>query len=147
MSSVMHLFVAPHRGDPMTPIPSVEALADCGLRGDRYATDRSREVPDSQVTLIEIENIEEFRKISGLYMDVDAPRRNIVTRGVRLNDLCGKKFSVGAVTLEGIELCEPCGLFARRTYASVLKLFLGKGGLRARIVTGGTIKVGDRIKV
>jgi MOSC domain-containing protein YiiM len=129
----------------MASILSVEALADCGLRGDRYATDRGRKTPDSQVTLIEIENIEEFRESSGLYMEPDAPRRNIVTRGVKLNDLCGKRFSVGGATLEGIELCEPCGLFAQRTYKSVLELFVGKGGLRARIVTGGTIRVGDSV--
>jgi MOSC domain-containing protein YiiM len=68
-----------------------------------------------------------------------------VTRGIRLNDLCGKRFKVGAAILEGIELCEPCGLFAKRTRPEILKFFVRKGGLRARIVGGGEIRVGDTI--
>jgi MOSC domain-containing protein YiiM len=74
------------------------------------------------------------------------PRRNIVTRGIALNDLCGKTFRVGGVTCEGIELCEPCSLFAKRTRREVLKFFLHRGGLRTRIVEGGGIRVGDHVE-
>jgi MOSC domain-containing protein YiiM len=72
-------------------------------------------------------------------------RRNIVTRGVRLNDLCGKRFRVGEAVFEGLELCEPCTLLAKRTHREVLRFLRGNGGLRARIVRTGVIRVGDSI--
>ena len=75
----------------------------------------------------------------------EQPRRNIVTRGVNLNALCGKRFRIAAAVFEGLELCEPCSLFAKRTHREILKFFVGKGGLRARIVAGGRIHVGDRV--
>ena len=145
MGNVVHIFTAAARGAPMEPQTSVVALADVGLQGDRYANASVRRGPDYQVTLIEIENIEAFAKTVSILFTNDMPRRNAVTRGTALNDLCGKQFKVGNATFEGIELCEPCALFARRTHRDVLKHFLGKGGLRARIVVGGTINVGDGV--
>jgi MOSC domain-containing protein YiiM len=68
-----------------------------------------------------------------------------VTRGVRLNDLVGRRFRVGEALLEGVELCEPCRLFAQRTHPEVLRFFAGRGGLRARIVAGGVVRPGDAI--
>jgi MOSC domain-containing protein YiiM len=131
----------------MTSLRSVEALAEGGLSGDRYAASINRRAPDYQVTLIEVENIESFAEMTGLILTVEMPRRNIVTRGVNLNILLGKRFSAGSAMFEGLELCEPCGLFARRTHREVLKFFVRKGGLRARIIAGGEVTVGDRIMV
>lgn len=130
----------------MSELARVEAIADCGLVGDRYAERKNRRSADYQVTLIEIENIEAFNQSTGLLLTADAPRRNLVTKGIRLNNLCGKQFTVGTTLLEGLELCEPCRLFAKRTDPQVLTLFKGKGGLRARVVTGGLITVGDEIR-
>ena len=118
-------------------------MANQGLRGDRYADPKLRRSPDYQVTLIELENIEAFTEATGLALTPEMPRRNIVTFGVRLNDLCGKRFKVGDAVFEGLELCEPCSLFAKRTHREVLKFLDGKGGLRARILSGGQIRVGD----
>jgi MOSC domain-containing protein YiiM len=145
MSNVVHIFVASKRGAPMSAAPSLEAFADAGLAGDRYIEAQRRRSPAYQVTLIELENIEAFVQATGLPLAPEMPRRNIVTRGVRLNDLCGKRFRVGAALFEGLELCEPCDLFAKRTHREVLKFFVGKGGLRARILQGGVIRVGDSI--
>jgi MOSC domain-containing protein YiiM len=142
---VTHLFIAPQRGAPMMRKRAVEAVADTGLAGDRYLDVRHRGGPDNQVTLIELENIHEFTAMTGLVLTPDMPRRNVVTEGVRLNDLCGKRFAVGAAVFEGIELCEPCRVFARRTHREVLPFFKARGGLRARIVSGGRIQVGDRV--
>jgi MOSC domain-containing protein YiiM len=124
---------------------SVAALTDGGLNGDRYADPTNRRGPDYQVTLIESENIAAFSEMAEVPFTPDMPRRNIVTQGVRLNELCGKTFKVGDATLEGLELCEPCALFAKRTHRDVLKYFPRKGGLRARIVAGGRIQVGDLV--
>jgi MOSC domain-containing protein YiiM len=145
LASVTHIFLASTRGAPMASVALVEALTDGGLSGDRYADSKNRRAPDYQVTLIEMENIEAFVANTGLALSSEQPRRNIVTRGINLNSLCGKRFRVGGATFEGLELCEPCSLFAKRTHREILKFFIGKGGLRARIIQGGDIHVGDRV--
>jgi MOSC domain-containing protein YiiM len=131
----------------MEPRQNVAALTDRGLDGDRYADPTNRRGPDYQVTLIESENIAAFSAMVDVQFSPDMPRRNIVTQGVRLNELCGRRFKVGGATLEGLELCEPCSLFAKRTHRDVLRYFPRKGGLRARIVVGGTIHIGDLVVV
>ena len=146
MGNVLHIFVAPSRGAPMEPRDTVTAIADTGLVGDRYAISAIRRGPDYQLTLIEIENIEAFARSVSRPFTPDKPRRNVVTQGVALNDLCGRQFRVGEVVLEGIELCEPCSLFAKRAGREVLKHFLHRGGLRTRIVEGGEIRVGDAVE-
>jgi MOSC domain-containing protein YiiM len=145
MGTVTHIFIAPARGAPMQSVRAVEAVAAQGLSGDRYMEAKVRREPDQQVTLIELESIEAFTRETGLPLTPGMPRRNIVTQGVRLNDLCGERFAVGAALLEGLELCEPCRLFAKRTHREALQFFAGRGGLRARIVEGGQIRVGDAI--
>jgi MOSC domain-containing protein YiiM len=92
-----------------------------------------------------IENIEEFVQKFGLALAPEMPRRNIVTQGIRLNDLCGKLFSVGSARFEGLELCRPCSLFAKRTHREVVKFFVQKGGLRACVASGGRVYVGAAI--
>ena len=130
----------------MVSLQQAELLSECGVRGDRHCELANRKSPDREVTLIELEHIEAFAKACGLALTPDGPRRNLVTSGVDLNELCGKRFFVGEAELEGLELCEPCGTFAKRTHAEVLKFFVHKGGLRARIVQGGLIHVGDAIR-
>jgi len=117
-----------------------------GIVGDRYFKATNRKGPDYQLSLIELENIDAFNAEFGAQLTPDAPRRNIVTSGVRLNDLCGRQFQVGPLLLEGLELCEPCRLFKVRTDPRTLKFFEGKGGLRTRVLTGGVLEVGALIK-
>jgi MOSC domain-containing protein YiiM len=145
MGIVAQIFTAAIRGAPMASRDCVTALTNEGLVGDRYAQWAARRGPDYQLTLIEMENVEAFaRSVDGAFT-ADMPRRNIVTRGVSLNDLVGKQFGIGGAKLEGIELCEPCSLFAKRTRREVLTHFRNRGGLRARIVEGGEIHVGDAV--
>jgi MOSC domain-containing protein YiiM len=129
----------------MSSLTAVEALPGIGLAGDRYAEAKNRRGPDYEVTLIESENIEGFTRATGRSLTPEMPRRNIVTAGVRLNELLDRRFSVGRAVFEGLELCEPCSLFAKRTHSEVLAFFRGKGGLRARIVSGGIVSVGDAV--
>jgi len=124
-------------------LSEVEAIAECGLRGDRYTDSNLRKSPDYQITLIESENVLAFAEASGLPLGLHEPRRNLVTAGVSLNDLCRKRFIVGEAELEGLELCEPCATFARYTNPEVVRFFVHKGGLRAIIIRGGIIRVGD----
>lgn len=143
MSSIIRILIAPERAAPMIALDQVTALARRGLRGDRYTLAGNRKSPDYQVTLIEAESIEAYTRTTGLPISAEGLRRNLVTRGVRLNDLCGKRFSVGAAEFEGLELCEPCSFLAARTSDAALRFFVGKGGLRARICKGGIIRIGD----
>jgi MOSC domain-containing protein YiiM len=137
-ATITHIFIAAKHGAAMQSLDCVEALAGAGLRGDRYT--------NHQVTLIELENIEAFTQSTGLALSPDMPRRNIVTHGIRLNDLRGKRFRIGGAVFEGLELCEPCSLFAKRTHREILQFFPGKAGLRARVVSAGEIRVGESIK-
>jgi MOSC domain-containing protein YiiM len=130
----------------MQRLEEVLALAGEGLSGDRYAAAEIRKSPGAQLTLIENEHIEAYAREYGVAFTPDQPRRNVVTQGIALNELMGRRFSVGAVLLEGFELCEPCALFASRTQREILKFFPGKGGLRARIVRGGIIRIGDAVR-
>jgi MOSC domain-containing protein YiiM len=143
MGTVLHIYTAPTRGAPMVAQAAVTAVAGQGLMGDRYEIRKNRRKVDFHLTLIEMENIEAYIEAVDGAFTPDMPRRNIVTRGIALNELCGTRFRVGDVLCEGIELCEPCSLFARRTRREVLKFFLHRGGLLARILVGGEIRVGD----
>ena len=141
--AVERIFVAPVKGAPMKSLEVADALAGQGLEGDRKVA-AGRE-PAAQLTLIEAEAIEAFRGAVGYEMRYDQPRRNVVTRGVRLNDLLGKRFRVGEAVCKGLELCEPCGKFQRLTHPEVRRFFKGKGGLRAEILEGGLVRPGDSI--
>jgi MOSC domain-containing protein YiiM len=136
MGKVIHIYTAPTRGAVMIAQTVVTALANQGLVGDRYEMPKNRCGVDYQLTLIELENIEVYvKEVDGAFTP-DMPRRNIVTRGIALNDLCGKSFRVGGAACKGIELCEPCGLFASRTRRgcsnfSCTEEACGRGSLKA----------------
>jgi len=145
MGTLEHIFIAAEEGSPMIELEQVEAVADCGLVGDRNAKEGASHSPGSQLTLIEAEHIEAWNSSGAAALAPHEPRRNLVTRGIRLNDLVGRRFRVGDVEAEGVRLCEPCGTFEKRTHRGIVRFFTHKGGLRARIVRGGIIKVGDPV--
>src|SRR4051812_28865716 len=118
---IEHIFVAPARGATARAVDVVDALEGQGLEGDRNC--RPHRAPGAQVTLIEAEHIEAFQSATGFVMAPDMPRRNLVTRGIALNDLVGRRFRAGEALLEGIELCEPCRKFQDRTHPDVMRLF------------------------
>ena len=122
-----------------------------GLEGDRYFAGTgtfspTTPKPDYELTLIEQENIDAFAAESGLPFTAASARRNIVTTGIRLNDLVGVEFLVGEVRIRGIRLCEPCTHLAKRSFQEILNGLVHKGGLRAQILSAGTIQVGDPIR-
>ncbi len=133
----------PGDGNPAEKVATATAVAGKGLEGDRYFGHDQ----DSQVTLIEAEAIDAMAKDGGLELEYDQARRNIVTRGVVLNDLVDKEFKVGAVTLRGARLSEPCQHLADLTDQAVVKGLIHKGGLKAQILTDGEIRIGDSVEV
>lgn len=165
-NEIRAIFISPAKGEPMQPIYAVRAIAGIGLEGDRYALKAGAysgvRIPDEDraITLISFEAFQvangEFMKAGFRELSVAEARRNIVMQDMdpdELNSLVGKRFMLGEVELEGSELCDPC---ARP--ANVLKrgsgagkafeqAFQQRGGLRARILTDGSINEGDKLVV
>jgi len=149
---VVDIFIAPKAAVPMEPRREVRALKGRGIEGDRYGADAGSfspkvHKPDYEITLIEKECVDEFASTSGKPFTAQLSRRNVVTQGVRLNDLVGKEFTVGDVRLFGIRLCEPCKILARNTFYEILPALNGKAGLRAAVLNDGTIRVGDTVSI
>lgn len=150
---VVAIFVAPRAGAPMAEVAQVEAAPHRGLAGDRYfdldgngATPPRAGRARADVTLIEAEVIDHLRLELGIGLEPGDSRRNILTRGIRLDGLVGTEFSVGEVRLVGTELCEPCASLVRgRENAELLRGLAHRGGLCARILTPGAIGRGDSI--
>lgn len=150
---VLSIYIAPAAGSQMESRAHVEAVPGRGLKGDRYFAGNgafsAREVPGREVTeltLIEGEVIEQLRERWDLDVDAADSRRNIVTTGVPLNELVGSEFQVGEVCLRGASLCEPCvSLVKSPENKHLLRALVHKGGLRAQILSAGTIAVGDSV--
>jgi MOSC domain-containing protein YiiM len=122
-----------------------------GIEGDRYFCQSGMgnvpSKPGRELTLIEIEAIEAIRQEDGIQISPDQTRRNIVTRGVSLNELVGQVFRIGDIQLRGIRLCEPCNYLANRTDPRILHSMTHRGGLRAEIISDGTIYLNDIITI
>jgi MOSC domain-containing protein YiiM len=154
------IFIAERSGQPMQAVPEVVGEAGRGLLGDRHCRPDPATVlepscgpsapPHHQVqdlSLVEVEVLDALRDEHGIDLAGAETRRNVVTRGIRLNDLVGRRFTIGVLLCEGVELCEPCVSIQRQTGKAVLKPLVHRGGLYARIVASGTVRVGDTIEV
>ena len=147
MGTIEHIYLAAVSEGPAEPVSSVSAHAGRGLEGDRNFTPPDRWIPTGcAITLIEAEVIEAVGAEHGIDLAGGRSRRQVVTRGVRLNDLVGKQFRVGPVRCRGVELCEPC-LDLQRMIGdpNTIKALVHRGGLRADILESGTIAVGDEV--
>lgn len=148
--NLIAIFIAPAEGQPTQSVSQVRAVPGQGLEGDRYFIKAGAEGanPDGsrQVTLIESEALQALDDETGILLQPGEARRNLVTSGVSLNQLVGKEFRVGEVTLRGVRLCEPCQYLAGRTHPGVLAGLLHRGGLRAEILNEGIIHAGDSVQ-
>jgi MOSC domain-containing protein YiiM len=145
---VVSLHIAPQSAKPMLSVPQVNAVADGGLEGDRFfrASWSSANRPDKAVTLIEDETVEAAAAELGIEVVPGDMRRNIVTRGVPLIDLLDREFTIGAVVMRGVRLFQPCAHLERISKVpGIARALLHRSGLKAAIVSGGTLRVGDRI--
>ena len=146
MSKVFKLGITSNNNKKIEEVDTIEVLANKGVVGDRHFDNYND--PYCQLSLIEAENIDEYNLKFGLNIPYLDFRRNIITKGIKLNDLVGKKLSIGNVEVEGIDLCRPCRhLTEILDQENILKEFLRKGGLRCQILSSSKIKVGDTIKV
>ncbi len=145
-ATVEAIFIGERKGESMHRVPAIEVRAGQGIETDRYFREQ-HEDPAREITLIEAEAIEALNNEVGIPFDPSESRRNLLTRGVGLNDLVGCEFSVGGVRLRGIRLCHPCAHLQKLTRPGVLKGLVNRGGLRAQIVTSGAIHEGDAVVV
>ena len=126
------------------PVERAVAHAGKGLVGNRYYFEDGAQ-PGQALTLIAAEALEAMASEHGVEITAAASRRNVLTRGIDLNALVGKRFRVGAVDCIGVELCEPCKHLESVTKPGVIKGLAHRGGLNADIVSDGEIAVGDEV--
>ena len=144
---VVGIYTAPEAGAPMEQQGTVVVVPGVGIVGDRYAlrtgTWSDPRWPDQDLTLFEAEVADE------LGLELYIPRRNIVVHGVSLDGLIGVRFRLGEALLAGVRPCDPCKYIEGLTGVPDLtkSLAKGRGGLRARIIEGGRIRLGDTIEV
>ena len=146
MSEVYKLGISVNNNKPINEVSSINVLANKGVVGDRHFKEFND--PYNQLTLIESENIDYYNIKYSLNIPYVDFRRNIITKGIKLNDLVGKKILIGKVQLEGIDLCRPCRHLSEVLgHENIIKEFLRKGGIRCQILTTSSIKISDEISL
>ena len=147
MGKVLKIGISKNIGNEIQiqSLNEVEAIAGKGLTNDKHFKD-GNEVR-CQITLIEIENINYYNRISNTTIPAISFRRNIITEGIKLNELVGKEFIIGKVRVKAHDLCRPCKYLEESLkQKNIVKEFLYKGGLRCEILADGKIFIGDIIK-
>ena len=145
MSKVSKICITNKSSEAMQDVINVEVIANKGIVNDRYFSENNDQ--DLQITLIESENIDYYNKISETKISYINFRRNIITKGIQLNDLVGKDFLIGNIKVKGHRLCDPCRYLQEKLeQKNLVKKLLNRGGLRCEILTDGIISVNDPIK-
>ena len=145
MAKVFDIAISQNSKGKMKSVDNVKAVAGRGIVNDRHYKENNSN--RSQITLIEIENINYYNEKSTTSLLAKDFRRNIITEGVKLNQLIDKEFFIGEVKVEAHDLCRPCKYLQETlNQKNIIKEFLHKGGLRCEILIDGKILVGDKIK-
>lgn len=150
--TVSGLYIAPGSGEPMVSLSTATLVAGWGIEGDRYYLrtgthcDPDDDEPSYEVTLIESETIAAIRREKKIELDAGLPRRNIITQGFALNHLVRRTFRIGEVILQGVDLREPCPVLTETASHTLMTSLIHRGGLGAKIVQGGVIRIGDVIE-
>ncbi len=148
---VIAIHITSAASEPMQALDTARAFAGEGLAGDRYRngvgfySQTPTDPGARELTLIAEEALAEITAETGLEIPLHEHRRNITTRGIDVDALLGQQFRIGDVICEGVRACPPCNHLDELTGKPLLKPLARRGGLRARIVTGGELRVGDHI--
>jgi MOSC domain-containing protein YiiM len=141
---LVSIHVTPEAGGTPEPRAAARVVPGGGLEGDRHGRSPAGEGWNRELTLISAEALEHLKQV-GLPLAPGASRRQLVTQGIDLDRWTGKRFRVGEVVLEGTKACRPCDHLEALTQPGVKAALEGRGGLCARIVSGGTLRVGDAV--
>jgi len=151
---IVNLFISQSIESSMKKVNQIVLKEKKGIFGDRYYSqegtfsNKGKIEPDRDVTLIEIEKINEFNDEFNQNITDEDLRRNITVSNCNLNSLVGKEFQIGNVVLKGIRLCEPCKYLAEKLdNEEVLTKLVHKAGLRAQIIKGGSIDTTSQIEI
>ena len=151
MTNVLEIYIAKSGASTPQKQESAELVAGRGIVGDRYYeetgtfSEKLAGLPDKELTLIESEEIDSFNNEFGFNFSYGDFRRNIVTTGIKLNDLVGEEFMMGSIRLRGVRLCEPCAHLASLLVSEIMPSLVHKTGLRAEIISSGNVSVGEVI--
>jgi MOSC domain-containing protein YiiM len=147
---VEFIHLAGSEGEPMRAIDRIRVIPGIGLEGDRYASGRGHfsgsPGTGRALTLIEAEVIESLVDSAGIALRPGEARRNVTTRGIALNALVGRRFRIGSVLCKGVRLCEPCSYLEDQLGRPLLRPLQHRGGLRADVLEGGEIRIGDEVQ-
>ena len=145
MGKVLEIGISENKSNKMVNVNDVEAIKGKGLVGEKHF--RKDNNKRCQITLIEIENINHYNRITGTMIPAINFLRNIITEGIQLNELVGKEFFIGAVKVKAHDLCKPCKYLQESLHQkNTIKELLLKGGLRCEILSSGRIYINDQIK-
>ena len=144
MAKVLEIGISENKSNKIVSVDDVEAIKGKGLVGEKHFKENNNK--RSQITLIEIENINHYNKITGTKIPALNFLRNIVTEGIQLNVLVGKEFFIGSVKVKAHDLCRPCKYLQESLQQkNTIKKLLQTGGLRCEILSSGKIYINDRI--
>ena len=146
MSYVSNICITEESGKRMQEINSIKVITNKGIVNDRYFKDDNDK--DIQITLIQSENVDYYNKISGTNFLPTDFRRNVITKGINLNELVGKEILIGEVKIKVHRLCDPCRYLQELlVQKNLVKKLLNRGGLRCELLTDGSININDVITV
>lgn len=150
---IIEILIAKEAKEKLFNIDEAQVEKGKGIVGDRYHCEKGtfsellKEKDDFHITFIEQEEIDAFNEETKLNYSNDIFRRNIVTKGIKLNDLVGKKFKINGIEFVGARLCEPCKYLSLELGEEFLTKMIHKSGLRAKILSNGSFKVDDKLEV
>jgi len=146
MSKIIKIGITELNNKEIVGVNEINLIAGKGVIGDRHFKDYND--PYNHLSIIESESVDEYNKKFNLDISYLDFRRNIVTKGIMLNDLIEKKLIIGDVKLKVIDLCRPCRHLSEKLEKNnIIKEFLRKGGIRCEILNNGKISTGDQIKI
>ena len=146
MSKIIKIGITDNNNKKINEVNAIDLVAGKGVLGDRHFKDYND--PYNHLSIIESESIDEYNKKYNLNIPYLNFRRNIVTRGIKLNDLIGKKMIINNVQLDVVDLCRPCRHLSEKLEKNnIIKEFLRKGGIRCEILNDGKISIGDQLKI
>ena len=141
------IFLTETPGELPQSVERARVVRGAGVVGNRYFYPDGDAPPGRALTLIAAEGLEAFESETGTSLSAAESRRNVLTRGIDVNSLVGKRFRVGTVECVGVELCEPCLHLEGLTKPGVVKGMVHRAGLNADVVTDGEIAVGDAVSL
>tara|TARA_B100001123_G_C15304894_1_gene1022300 strand:+ start:156 stop:599 length:444 start_codon:yes stop_codon:yes gene_type:complete len=146
MGKVLKIGISEKKANKIYSLKEVEVIKGKGLINDRHFKENNH--VKSQITLIEIENVDLYNNVSNTNIDALDFRRNIVTKGIKLNELLNKEFSIGNVKVKAHDLCRPCKYLQNLLcQKSLVDILVDRAGLRCEILSSGKIFINDIIKI